>query len=544
MHLLSVVGERIKKHVFGSGASPKEWRILVIDKETARLLHHSLPMSEVLSQNIALIERFEEVRAGSTEFSAIYFVKMTHAVAKQIEKESKKKLYKGAYVISTVEIEERDKKLLDNVLAKMEKKSTKENPFPFFYRTVNFDCIPLASDLFQVPMDVSFYKDPSKYAEAVGARLRGVCTMINCITTPIPVGEKSEILANAVNTTGPGRLLIVERGMDVFSPLMHFFSFEALLWDIERAGAGYVLEPKSSKEAGEDKRVELDEDNTVWESVRNKQLVDAHEILFKMIKDASKSSDKEEKGNIKRLMRAVQELPSQTKTLKEIKLLMHLLEKSVDYFNTHKIRQVSEFEQGVVTGKDLEGNSFKSKATKEFFSILDQAVLTKEEKSRLYLLFMCKYQNISSTEEKKLLESGLITNKDIEMWKRVRDTFLGRELKPLTKRNIPIARYVPVIYDIVNGVVSKDKNICAHFKINIPSSGESLTGGSLRKREFVFKRVDTPSSMSPRSLIVYFIGGVSIAEITEIRELAKNAGMNIIIGSTDVYSPNGFLETI
>ncbi|KAI5191571.1 syntaxin-binding protein 3 [Nematocida sp. AWRm77] len=606
MDLVGVVAERIKKHVLGLGASEKEWRVLVIDQDTAELLHYSVPMSDVLAHNIAVIERLEEERVPSPDFTAIYFVRMNSARAKQIQKDFAHNMYPSVYVVSISPMGKKEEDVLEGLAKKAEKRRKKEKQVQFVYKTVIFDFIALSPDVFKLYSEHVFYTDKERYTESTGERLRGLCKVLGVSCTPVPVGQQTKDLARRVDTTGPGKLLIIERGVDMSTPLLHFFTFESLLWDLGCAGPGYVVEvekesektrtkKKSSKKksrgkkegekagkAGKDKgkgteedessstgtnssssgssssdsstsstssvdpshKVEMNREHTVWESIKNTQLVVAHETLTALIKKTTKSTEKEKKGNIKRLVKAVQELPAQTRTLKEIKILMGLLEKCVGYFNENGIKEVSEVEQSLATGKTSEGKSFRSSAVKEVLSVLDASKLTKEEKYRMYLLLMLNYGKLTSKEERSFVEQGHVSEDKINEAKFVERCLFGRAVKPATSRKQAISRYVPVVHDILEGVVSKNAQACARFGVSLPVQKDSLSGESLRKREFVFRAPSAGGVHERKIIIVYFIGGVTIAEITEIREIAKNTGTCIIIGSTDVCSPKGFLKTI
>ncbi|KAI5192134.1 syntaxin-binding protein 2 [Nematocida minor] len=554
MNLVKIVGERIASQVLALGHSEKEWRVLIIDHSTAKLLHHALPMSEVLSRNIAMVERIEEARAPSNDFSAIYFISANAQNIKKIEKDVSDKLYSSVFVVSITEIQKKEENALESLAKKAEKQRAKGNSeFGFMYKAVLFDFVPLGEDLFHIETPYSYYTDKERYFSDITKKIKGVYRTVQVRCTPIPVGLYAKKLAEQIESTGPGKLVIMERGSDMNTPLMHTFTFESLLWDLGLSGPGYVVEKveeeaekneEESDDTEDEKRLEMNESYQVWESVRNKQLVETHKTLTGLIREETESREKEGKTNIKKLVKAVQELPSQTRTLKEIKILMGLLEKCVSFFNSLGIKEAAELEQGISTGKDFKGNNFKPVVTKTLFSVLKESKLTKNEKYRLYLLYLLNYGNLQRNEEKKLIIKGLISQKDVEHGEVVKTHLSGRAISSISKRSLPIARHVPLVVDVLHAIINKDSAHCKKLEIDLPDSTDALTGGSLRKREFVFKANPSSENVHKRVIVVYFIGGVSIAEISEIREIAKNTGKKILIGSTDVCSPNTFVETL
>lgn len=561
MNLVEITADRIISHVLATGHSEKDWRVLVIDHITAKLLHHSLPLSEVLSKNIAMVERIEENRARSNEFSVIYFISATAQNIKKIEKDISNKLYRDVFVISVTGIQKKEEQALDAIARKVEsQQKKKKTDFSFTYKAVLFDFIPLEPDLFYMESPYSYYSDRSKYLGEIADRIKGMCKTLRIQITPVPVGLYAKKLADQIESTGPSKLVIIERGLDMNTPLLHTFTFESLLWDLDLAGPGYVVEKeghvdeeegeeKEGEEDSEDdsdheKRLELNEDYKVWKSVRNKQLVETHRVLADLIKDETQTRKEEGKTNIKKLVKAVQELPSQTRMLKEIKVLMALLERCVGFFNLDGIKETAELEQGIATGRDSRGGSFKSAATKMLLNVLRTAKLRSSEKYRLYLLYLMSYGSLQRHEEKRLIEKGALTQKEIDQGEVIKIHLAGRKIKSLSKRTLPIGRHVPLVADVLQAIIDKDSASCGKLEIDVPCHTDILTGASLRKREFVFKATPEVKTVHRRVIILYVIGGVSIAEVSEIREIARKTGKVIVVGSTAVCSPNAFVETL
>ena len=56
---------------------PDQWKVLVLDELTTKLLSAAATMSEVMTHRIALIENVEKSRAPMEELEAIYFLSPT-----------------------------------------------------------------------------------------------------------------------------------------------------------------------------------------------------------------------------------------------------------------------------------------------------------------------------------------------------------------------------------------------------------------------------------------------------------------------------------
>lgn len=580
MDLVEIISTRIISKVLGISNSKENWRALIIHEPSARLLHHTMPISEIFAHNIALIERLEEKREQSGEFIGLYFVALDDDVLSKILKDYKDRIYKEYYIVSMNPPSAKQQKKIEAIIAKNEGYRKKGKDYvEFLHKEVAFDFVPLASDLFRCETKFNYYLEEEGYMEEIPRKILGLCEALHVGAVfysvggeALKLGQKMDVLFDTVGKKGRNKFVIMERGCDINSALIHFFTFESALWDYKVAGPGYLLlREKSGKDEGEDrkvegeqsssdstsssgssesdtrtkKRVDVDEHNELWMSIRNTHLSETNEVLTKHIKEVAKTSEKIEKGDLKKLRRAVKELPSQTKLMKELSIFVKMVEYCVETFNQNDLKEIAVFEQGVCTGKDFDGRRYKDMA-KTFFSLMEKQMVTKEDKLRLYLLLLSNGTTLQRNETQRLLDSGRLKKKELDMGEAMKRYLAGRQLSPESEGELEISRYIPVISDILSAVMKNNEAKYMSFRIRGPErGGEVPLNTSLRKREFVFKGRSMKATAQDKNLvIVYFIGGVSISEITAIREISKKTGMRILVGSTEVYNAGGFVKML
>jgi Sec1 family len=577
MNLVEIVTERIVSKVLSRSNSRDEWRALVIHEPTARLLHHTMTVSDIFAHNIALIERLEQEREPQGEFTGIYFVRLEDSVLDKIIKEYKEKKYKEYYIISVNEPSEKQMKKIGALVSKSEVQREKGKEYvQVFHRTVLFDFVPQGSDLFQLECRNEYYLDGEEYTEEVSRKLYNMCRILKVEPVFYSVGssslrlsQKMEMCMDGEGGRGRDKFIVMERGHDVNSALMHFFTFESALWDYKLAGPGYVVyreglngrkeqeeerrrdgesEPSSSESLGESedldrKKMEVGDKDELWLGVRNSHLSETNDILSKHIREVTKKSEGIETGNIKNLSKAIHELPSQTRLIRELNIFVRLVEQCVEVFSSNNLKEVSLFEQGLSTGYTADKKRFKD-IPEKFFRLMESPAVTKTDKFRLYLLLLANNAALDRRDVEKLLDFGYLKKREIDLGDVMKKRICGRQIRPARENELEISRYVSVIEDVLAAVIKEKESKYKHLKLKGPGKKEVPAKRSLRKKGFVFKSREQGSDVHRNVVIVYFIGGVSIAEITAIREVCRKMGTEVVIGSTDVYEAGGFIEMI
>ena len=243
-------------------------------------------------------------------------------------------------------------------------------------------------------------------------------------------------------------------------------------------------------------------------------------------------------------------------------------------FKSKFYKDIIEHEQDILTGKDKNGNELHFNELIEDFTELKKKLEINGQKKdiiRILMAYLYSYNinqnkfdemtNQLNQEEKKIFEGLKLLNLKCN----------DNEDSKLYKRN-----YLE-LNDDINDLKSKYNNVRAKNKII--SIIEDCVRNNLDKKEFQF--IEEPKNIKYKTnamkkkklnkfeevsninndiddlndinkgglsqLLIYFnIGGLSINEISSIRNFSKNneLGFKIILGSTGIYSSNQYLKEL
>lgn len=88
------------------------------------------------------------------------------------------------------------------------------------------------------------------------------------------------------STRPRGALIITDRSMDLFAPLVHEFTYQAMIHDLLRIVDGdrvfYDVAIHSNDQNAETKRVEISEKDSIWVANRHLHMKD---LIGKLVKD-------------------------------------------------------------------------------------------------------------------------------------------------------------------------------------------------------------------------------------------------------------------
>lgn len=129
MVLKSVVSNRILTDVLrhNQKSGRLEWRVLVVDKFSIKILNSTIKMHQLSAEGITLVESLDKRRQPMPNYEAIYFLTPSEeSVDLLIDDFKKGSLYKGAHVYFTEAMPENVFKLLSKSEAAKKLKSLVE----------------------------------------------------------------------------------------------------------------------------------------------------------------------------------------------------------------------------------------------------------------------------------------------------------------------------------------------------------------------------------------------------------------------------------
>lgn len=460
----------LKQKIISEVISPStEWPVLIYDRTCAEILKNLFTKSEFITYNIVMSLYLEEDREQAN-FPVIYFVKCTKEISKIINSDYLNKKYTSFTVCTLVPPEDLNHDITFKIVH-MSLKALEERVFITDITNINSVCNIL---------NAYFYleytsKDLEKY---------------------------SNILDDESKSRS-GKLILFDRSIDLYTPILHFFTFQPLLEEINITDMSKIYE-----EYG---------DTALWKEVRHTHLGDMSDLLKSYVRKVkTQPSD-----NIKDLMKAVMDAPETLKTNKGLRLFFDLTKecyKKFDYIN-----EFSNIEQKIVTKEKLK--------SKDVIKALTERKIDLYDKKRIALLYKLSGHEYTERELAKLdenLKNFILENK----------TNANGKFKPISyeyKYEYEVSKYEPTISVVLREYIKNNKQLIPFYKVE----REKNTINSLRRTNLISVKKDINKN---NICCIYIKGGVTYEEIKCIYKLTDELGIEFLIGSDSIIKSDLYIK--
>lgn len=460
--------------------STSDWSVLVYDNSCARLLQNIFTKSDFINYNIVMSQDINEERE-KTEFPVIYFVRCTSSISKIINNDFKMKKYTNFIVCSIIEPEDLDENI---------------NYKPVFVNFVAIEdrvfCCDL-KDLFSVGDTLNTYF----YVEYTSKTLENEC-------------EQLDLQFKEYDRTG--KIFVFDRNTDLFTPLIHFYTFQALLEDQN------LIDKDFYEEFG---------DMKVWREIRYIHFGDMSDVLKSYVRNITSNSHKL-KGDIqtKDLMKLVMDAPETYKTNDLLKKAFVLTKSCFDKFEY--LENITYAEQNLVTGKDKSKKKIKTNF-KDLMKILTDKKIEKIDKQKLIFLFLLTKNEIPADYKRNLIKNHGFDENDFILNKSC-------DLIPYDiKYDYDVSRFEPKIISILREYLKNKKKLINFYKLD----EEKKSVQSLRKSNLISIKKNINNE---KVYCLYIKGGITYAEICGIHKLSEELGVEFVIGSNRIFKGGEFLD--
>ena len=524
--------------------------IMVLDDAVDQILTSLFSMSELMEYNIVLIERYSLKRKPLTAYHAIYFfgpdVDVTHFI-NDWEKEPK---YAAPHVLFTFAAS-------SECLQKLQSKpSVVDHILTFKFLYMHF--IPMDPFTFITPslncFNSMYAPGPSIPMEKINSEImQGLVSFFFTIKCKPAVAynkkfkpcetfaEQFSTVMNATFDSLPNDLqqkfhqtdtllLIIGRGDDPVAPLLHQFTFEAMLYEYYNVKNHELKMDSQNSKAKANQDAEPDEntnimsldyyyENTFRELryVHCENLIDhAKCIAAKYIELQKQKSSPDRKLQQEATRKITNERKTYNQVISEYSIILEIMEKKI----TTAITEVSEYEQKMASGMENQDDKFKpSKVVLSQF--LSRNDLSELDKIRLFAMYGMIVKKVTPKDIQNTFKSAGI---DIQKY---RDMVLNSSLvvtdidrkSKYDKDGYTTSKYIPYVSELVKGAIDK----------KLPKKNMEIP--------------ELPSTL--QNLVVFVMGGISYMELREINEIRdKVRGMKIFVGSTNTLTPKLYLEQI
>jgi len=601
MSLKTELGKRLLDMIaVAKGSDPAI--VLVVDEHTSRVLSSALRVFEVMGAGVLVIEDLVRAREKLPDMPALYFIEPTIESIRRLAADfpsGAKCHYRNAHLFLTTHVPQAGMDLLKSSAITKKIKSFVE---------LNADFLVIESRIFTFDQphtirDLYFSTDATKLGLTLSNISKSLVSL--CITCQ----EYPHIRYSAVDKSGickglatffdvdmkktisqlanwkynesreRGTLLVLDRSIDPIAPLMHEFTFQAMVNDLLEVHGEIAHMP--------DADLVIAEDDHLWIDFRHKHIGSVIQDVtakFREFKGANKMAvlqqqqqeqqqQDEKTATLKDMIHAMKDMPDYKTMMKKYHKHMTLAGECMAQFDANRLDQLGDLEQDMATGLDADGKPIKTKTMKnKLIDICQDARVSVLDKLRLVMIYTIGQGAIEDGTLKELVVDldllllGAIRNLD-RLGVRAKQTKeRTEELKKRAETNdLNLMRYLPqmhrVVEQLVLGVLDQDNFPYASPPPPPPPpadgvvrkaqsarkkpawKGGSGSGGSSSSAESAASSLDLDRDVRPR-FIVFVLGGLTFSEMRSCYEIADKCNVNLLMGSTNTITPNEYIQDL
>ncbi|KAK0994455.1 syntaxin binding protein 1 [Friedmanniomyces endolithicus] len=534
-----------------------DWKVLVVDPDSKRLIDNVVEQDEILNLNITNIEQITDRRPTNRDVEAIYLLTPQPWIVDCLMADFEKRKYRKAHLVWM--------SLLHPVLRDRIDQSKIAREQIALFRVLNAEFYPRESHMvtFRDPWSFPILFHPAcnhlvrQHMEDVAQKIVGVCVALGEYPTiryyrPREARHEASILCSHLarfvqdeldlyakfhedfpppSTRPRGALYISDRSMDLFAPFLHEFTYQAMAHDLlpikEDDKISYRTVINEGRPDQQDKDVEISEKDKLWTDNRHRHMKDTIEKLMadfqRFIKDNPNFTKASEGGanSLNAIKDMMAGLPEFQNMKESYGLHLGMAQESMNRFQSWKLAELGSVEQILATGLDEDYKKPKGLAD-QVVRFLDEDDIQKTDRLRLLIirppplpLFTPKAPPTSPQDDYALSRYEPAVQLLLEAHA---NSTLDSQIFPYTK---------PPLIDGANELSQTSATSLRSAKPTWAKTRAANVGGENRQR-----------------VILFMAGGATYSESRACYEVGRATGREVVLVTSHMLTPELFLRQV
>ncbi|KAK4938806.1 syntaxin binding protein 1 [Elasticomyces elasticus] len=581
--------------------SGRDWKVLVLDEQSRRLVYNVTREDDILNANITNIEQIEERRQTLSDTDAIYLLSPLPHIVECLKADLGRKRYRRAHLIWTSQ--------LPRALGEEIFRSESRARLIVESRTLNIDFFPRESNLitFREPWSFHLLYHPGcdalvkNHLDALTQKIVSICvslgeyplirfykprdqdrhpaevlcyhlaSFVQAALDNYARDERNDFPPQNQSARPRAVLLLTARSMDLMSPFVHELTYQAMAMDLlpirdddDKVTHRNII--RRGQPDQEEKDVEITEKDNLWVAHRHMHMKD---LLVKLSEEFRKfqarnpqfADNDGQPASINTIKDMLAGLPEFQEGKEAFSLHIDMAEKCAKIFADHKLLDVVSVEQSLSTGVDEDNKKPKNLAD-QIVRLLDDDSVIHEDRVRLLIL-----SGILRGDIEKLRCHGELSPMDGEIIynlialgarveKQLKDTtlpppalFPPRFRDTGNAEEVSLSRFEPALRYMLEeqceGTLDSTVFPAVKPHLNDPNMAGMTSQTSLRNAgKPTWAQTRSQSNKPRQRIIVFMAGGATYAEARACYEVSRMAGKEIFLATTHMLTPKSFLRQV
>ncbi|KAL2370730.1 hypothetical protein RJ035_001144 [Blastomyces gilchristii] len=578
----------------------RDWKVLVLDEGSRKLIDNAVKEDDILKENVTNVEQIEDRRPMNKDLDALYILSPLPHIVDCVMADFERRRYRKSFLVWISNLD-------PQLRHRIERSSMARDQIADF-RVMNINFFPREAHvaIFRDPWSFPTLFHPAcdnlirPHLDELAQKIVSVCVslgeypIVRYYRPKNPAHEASVLCSHLArfvqdqldeyakhhddypppSTRPRGILYILDRSMDVYAPLVHEFTYQAMAHDLLPIKEGDKVTYKTTLNEGlpneEEKEMEISEHDRIWIDSRHLHMKD---LLGKLVDDFNKfradnpQFNESETANLNTVKDMIAGLAEFQEGKNAYTLHLNMAQECMRLFQERKLMEVASVEQSLSTGLDEDYRKPKHLAD-QLVRLLDEDCIGPSERLRLILLYLLYRDGLLPGDIKKLLahsqlppqDGEVIYNLDLlgaRVEKPLKDTKPKPE--PLFPRKVPaqtteddtsLSRFEPNLKLLLEeqNKGTLDATIFPYTRPHLDPDGtlgqDNASQASLRSAKPTWART-RPSAAEPRQRIILFMaGGATFSEARSCYELARASSKDVYLATSHMLTPKLFLRQL